>query len=469
MTNPFGTDLDPFLDDPATHGDVVLTAGSYWHVPAGSQHTTTCVGPEVCWFYFHAEEAFDFAPIVDMDGALLDGIELETPPDDAVLLPNAELEFAGEAGSFVQFAPAWGAMAEGAHGTFGSFEAGAASAGPRPLGRLLRCRRLGRADQPVRPRGRSSRPHPGRLLVRPRRVGPRHRLRRGLRVPVLLPRPQRVRLHPRVRPGLIGAVVVIHSARASDRADRAAAAPSAAAATARGDRAGRGGGGQRPDDPGLRFAVQQQRIDAKRLAAAAQGLRPSAVAGQADPVDADDADLLARLAAHEVEHAADNVLTMLDRVDAGDPEIDTRVERAARWLLRLNLELADMAQTPGGRGRRPPRPRAGPGARARRGVGRAADEGRRATPARRGGPAAVARGLEPQCRRLRTGPAWSHAATLRALPMRFSIVMPLFLLACGSRGGEPPRHRQRPDRRGRRRLHRRRGRRRSPAGHHRGG
>lgn len=129
MTNPFGVDLESLLDaDPENdHGRTQLGPGSYWHVPAGSQHTTTCVGPEVCLFYFHAEDLFDFAPIVDENGALLRGVELERPSDDATLLPADALEFAGEPGSFVQFAPAWGDMAASAHGTFGLFDAGAAS------------------------------------------------------------------------------------------------------------------------------------------------------------------------------------------------------------------------------------------------------------------------------------------------------------------------------------------------------
>lgn len=130
MSNPFGTDLEAQLDDDASndHGETVLGPGSYWHVPAGSQHTTTCLGPEACWFYFHAEDAFDFAPIVDGEGALVPGVTLEDPDPASVLLPNAELEFAGDRDSFVQFAPAWGSMADDAHGTFGEFEAGAVSA-----------------------------------------------------------------------------------------------------------------------------------------------------------------------------------------------------------------------------------------------------------------------------------------------------------------------------------------------------
>ncbi|MEZ4363742.1 MAG: DUF4437 domain-containing protein [Kofleriaceae bacterium] len=129
MTNPFGTDLAPLLDDNPNnnHGQVRLPAGSYWHVPAGSQHTTTCVGPEVCWFYFYADEAFDFTPLVDANGDLQPGVTLEPPAGSATLLPRASLAFAGEPGSFVQFAPAVGNMQQGAHGTFGLFNAGASS------------------------------------------------------------------------------------------------------------------------------------------------------------------------------------------------------------------------------------------------------------------------------------------------------------------------------------------------------
>lgn len=129
LTNPFGTDLDVFVDADQTNdnGSVTLGPGSYWYVPAGSQHTTTCVGPDVCWFYFHSEAAFDFAPIVDADGGLLPGTTLEAPASDAVLLPRDQLAFAGEPGSFVQFAAGFGTMAAGEHGTFALFNAGAAS------------------------------------------------------------------------------------------------------------------------------------------------------------------------------------------------------------------------------------------------------------------------------------------------------------------------------------------------------
>ena len=53
MTNPFGNDANPPKMGP----------GSYWFVPAGTEHITACVSKEPCMFYFHAEEAFDFTPM----------------------------------------------------------------------------------------------------------------------------------------------------------------------------------------------------------------------------------------------------------------------------------------------------------------------------------------------------------------------------------------------------------------------
>ena len=120
VTNPFGPDLEPFLTEPNSHGETVLDPGSYWHVPAESQHATTCVGPEVCWIYFHGDDAFIFDPIVDANNDLMAGVELEERPADAVELPSSELEFAGDEGSFVEFAFPW--FNDNAdHGTFGRF------------------------------------------------------------------------------------------------------------------------------------------------------------------------------------------------------------------------------------------------------------------------------------------------------------------------------------------------------------
>ena len=53
MTNPFVNESNPPPMGP----------GSYWFVPAGSQHVTACVSKEPCHFYFYADSAFDFKPI----------------------------------------------------------------------------------------------------------------------------------------------------------------------------------------------------------------------------------------------------------------------------------------------------------------------------------------------------------------------------------------------------------------------
>jgi len=53
MTNPFKGEANP----------PELKAGSYWYVPAESEHATACVSDTPCMFYFHADSAFDFHPL----------------------------------------------------------------------------------------------------------------------------------------------------------------------------------------------------------------------------------------------------------------------------------------------------------------------------------------------------------------------------------------------------------------------
>ena len=53
MTNPFKDQKKP----PKMH------AGSYWHVPANSVHSTACVSDTPCEFYFYANSKFDFVPV----------------------------------------------------------------------------------------------------------------------------------------------------------------------------------------------------------------------------------------------------------------------------------------------------------------------------------------------------------------------------------------------------------------------
>lgn len=88
-----------------------------------------------------------------------------------------------------------------------------------------------------------------------------------------------------------------------------------------------------PDDAAWRFVVEQGRRNRTRLDAAIAGQTPSAVVGQAEPQAP--AAARAELARAETAHAADNVVTFLDRGGQGD------IDRAARWLLRLDLERLD--------------------------------------------------------------------------------------------------------------------------------
>ena len=107
MQNPFGTEV----------GAPDLGPGAFWYVPPGEQHSTLCISAEPCTFYFHAEGAFDFTPIMAIT---------DPPSMDAVALTASEIAFM-EVTPFVSFGPAWGNMAEGAHGTFGLFPGMASS------------------------------------------------------------------------------------------------------------------------------------------------------------------------------------------------------------------------------------------------------------------------------------------------------------------------------------------------------
>ena len=107
MENPFGTEANP----------PKLASGSYWFVPAGQQHVTRCVSEEPCTFFFHAEAAFDFAPVENVT---------DTRSAKAATQPHSELEWA-QIAPFVKMAAAWGDRASGAHGTFGLFPGKASS------------------------------------------------------------------------------------------------------------------------------------------------------------------------------------------------------------------------------------------------------------------------------------------------------------------------------------------------------
>ena len=53
MTNPFKGEKTP----------PKMVPGSYWYVPAESEHATACVSDVPCQFYFHADSGFDFHPV----------------------------------------------------------------------------------------------------------------------------------------------------------------------------------------------------------------------------------------------------------------------------------------------------------------------------------------------------------------------------------------------------------------------
>jgi hypothetical protein len=96
-----------------------------------------------------------------------------------------------------------------------------------------------------------------------------------------------------------------------------------------------------PLDDAMLFAIEQTRRNIGRLQAAVEGRTPSAVTGRnPQHPDDDDAERLA-LARDEGIHAAENVLVFVDRFDADDERNAATVERCARWLLRLRLELLD--------------------------------------------------------------------------------------------------------------------------------
>ncbi len=53
ITNPFKGEKNP----------PEMVAGSYWYVPAKSEHATACVSKTPCQFYMYADRNFDFIPV----------------------------------------------------------------------------------------------------------------------------------------------------------------------------------------------------------------------------------------------------------------------------------------------------------------------------------------------------------------------------------------------------------------------
>lgn len=106
MTNPFEGETNP----------PVMTAGSFWSVSAGENHTTACVSDTPCEFMMWGNEKFDF---------IADGNDSTVVSDivGSVILPEEEKSFTPQFGP-VEFADAFGSRETGPHGTFGKFPAG---------------------------------------------------------------------------------------------------------------------------------------------------------------------------------------------------------------------------------------------------------------------------------------------------------------------------------------------------------
>lgn len=97
MNNPFGTESEP----------PTLGPGSFWSVPGDEQHVTACLDPNAeCRFFFHAQSAFDFAPL---------DATTEERSSAAQAVPAAELTFEALA-PYGGAATLWGDPDDGAHG-----------------------------------------------------------------------------------------------------------------------------------------------------------------------------------------------------------------------------------------------------------------------------------------------------------------------------------------------------------------
>ena len=106
MTNPFEGESNP----------PVMSAGSYWSVAAGENHTTACVSDSPCEFMMWGDEKFDFIDDGNSASVVADKVESK-------ILPVEAKAFTPQFGP-VEFADAFGSRDTGPHGTFGTFPAG---------------------------------------------------------------------------------------------------------------------------------------------------------------------------------------------------------------------------------------------------------------------------------------------------------------------------------------------------------
>ncbi len=93
--------------------DVVLTAGSYYHIPAGAEHITRCAqdSPVDCMSFFYQDVSFDFAVVESPE---------ENPSGNAqaVFTPAESVVFDDIIPGVVAFGTVMGDREAGAHGTF---------------------------------------------------------------------------------------------------------------------------------------------------------------------------------------------------------------------------------------------------------------------------------------------------------------------------------------------------------------
>ncbi|MEM7153053.1 MAG: hypothetical protein AAF799_09425 [Myxococcota bacterium] len=93
----------------------------------------------------------------------------------------------------------------------------------------------------------------------------------------------------------------------------------------------------------LSRVIEEQNSDERRMVAALDGRRPSAVAGREDPPPSQLAAAIRAFAFDEAIHIAENALHYLpEKIPQDALALDAVLLRTGRWLLRLDRELRDV-------------------------------------------------------------------------------------------------------------------------------
>lgn len=93
----------------------------------------------------------------------------------------------------------------------------------------------------------------------------------------------------------------------------------------------------------LSRVIEEQHSDQRRLVAALEGKRPSAVAGREDPPPSKLPAAARAFAFDEAIHIAENALHYLpEKIPRDALALDAVLLRTGRWLLRLDRELRDV-------------------------------------------------------------------------------------------------------------------------------